>query len=853
MIQTVNINVAALPALRGPGSFMVLSQNENGRQIRFRILGSDLPTGCTATFSGTKPDGNVYSTTGTVSGNFVIVQEDIQMTAVAGIWDAKLEIAKGTENIVTSIIRVTVVRDPVAGDAIPSDSQLDGIVTEVKYYAEHARSEAYGSPLTASTKSAMTDKTRVYVYTGSESGMTAGNWYYWNGSAWTSGGVYNAVAVQTDATLSVAGKAADGKATGDAIEELKEDLNADLGVIYTSENLTSSLTSGGYILLSGGVGSIVSDTPVSNASYSWIKIPVKHGDRIVFSCKGGGNPRAWAVTDEDRKILAVADANVTVENYSLTIVQIGYVYINNNSPFTASVIHKINELDYYNSIVDSYKGKTISKTIATANTTYAVAYDFLKGQTVKLENNTSGAMSVNLYEADGTSHAIAGNLTAGDYITFVVEYNNCIQIGGFCGGTGSVVLTIVDINSAVDEKIEVVNTKVEAVNAKVDESIYIDITKTLQTLSWTDGYYIDSSGSPVSATNYRYSELISVSEGSEIQYDLTNANAVAVTICAYDSSETFQLSKSIWKDTSQTTGTLVRFTGTYTVPSDIKFVRICHQIADQSQSVSVPTLEDAVLKNIEDIAKIKEELETFDVLNQWKNKKWVAFGTSITDNYSSGSYITYGDHEGEHTGKYVPYLLEMSELSQSSFVNRGIAGGSINGHILYYIRYYTTDQANADLVTIEGAVNDFASAIPLGQVGDTVPYTHNLLPDGTSEGSFSGACYQAFTTALTNAPNAVIVLLTETTGKGTNQANYDQLHKNSLGLYQSDYIDMTMKVAEFVGIPVINCGRDSMINAQNPQYIADHIHHTYLGGYQYARAIWAKLKGIPLKALTTPE
>ena len=74
----------------------------------------------------------------------------------------------------------------------------------------------------------MTDKTRVYVYTGSESGMTAGNWYYWNGSAWISGGVYNAVAVQTDTTLSVAGKAADGKATGDAVASLKEDLIAEL-------------------------------------------------------------------------------------------------------------------------------------------------------------------------------------------------------------------------------------------------------------------------------------------------------------------------------------------------------------------------------------------------------------------------------------------------------------------------------------------------------------------------------------------------------------------------------------------------------------------------------------------------
>ena len=46
----------------------------------------------------------------------------------------------------------------------------------------------------------MTDKSRIYVYTGSQSGYNNGHWYYWNGSAWTDGGVYNAVA--TDDALS---------------------------------------------------------------------------------------------------------------------------------------------------------------------------------------------------------------------------------------------------------------------------------------------------------------------------------------------------------------------------------------------------------------------------------------------------------------------------------------------------------------------------------------------------------------------------------------------------------------------------------------------------------------------------
>lgn len=217
VLQDININVYAQPSEKRLRTFLTLSQNENGRLINFRILGAPLPSNCTATFSGTKPDGNVYSTTGTVTGNFVVVAEDMQMTAVAGVWDAKLDIINGTHNIMTALIRVVVDADVVDPDAIASDSQLQGLVAEAKYYAEEARIESFGAPLTAALKADMLDKTRVYVYTGSETGMTAGHWYYWDGSAWTDGGVYNAAALDTDKTLSVPDKAADGKATGDAL------------------------------------------------------------------------------------------------------------------------------------------------------------------------------------------------------------------------------------------------------------------------------------------------------------------------------------------------------------------------------------------------------------------------------------------------------------------------------------------------------------------------------------------------------------------------------------------------------------------------------------------------------------
>lgn len=49
-----------------------------------------------------------------------------------------------------------------------------------------------GSPEVANFVADMEDQTKIYVYTGSESGYVAGNWYYYDEEAWVSGGVYGA-------------------------------------------------------------------------------------------------------------------------------------------------------------------------------------------------------------------------------------------------------------------------------------------------------------------------------------------------------------------------------------------------------------------------------------------------------------------------------------------------------------------------------------------------------------------------------------------------------------------------------------------------------------------------------------
>lgn len=102
-----------------------------------------------------------------------------------------------------------------------------------------------GAPYIATTAAGMTDKTRVYVYQGSESGYTRGNWYYWNGSAWTSGGTYNSAAVDTDKTLAVSGKPADAAEVGKKFGNIEQDIasikTGGTGLSNTAKNLLVSI------------------------------------------------------------------------------------------------------------------------------------------------------------------------------------------------------------------------------------------------------------------------------------------------------------------------------------------------------------------------------------------------------------------------------------------------------------------------------------------------------------------------------------------------------------------------------------------------------------------------------------
>lgn len=154
-----------------------------------------------------------------------------------------------------------------------------------------------GAPYVATAVSQMTDKTRVYVYYGEESGYIKGNWYYWNAntSAWTSGKKYNSEGIVTDETLAVSGKAADSAVVGKEIGSLKESIG-DFGDHYINVNYYKNAQAG-YI--SKG-GNFVEDQSSLVTEY----ISVKPTDSFLISGFTQYSVAGYAFYDTTKKFIA---------------------------------------------------------------------------------------------------------------------------------------------------------------------------------------------------------------------------------------------------------------------------------------------------------------------------------------------------------------------------------------------------------------------------------------------------------------------------------------------------------------------------------------------------------------------
>lgn len=359
-------------------------------------------------------------------------------------------------------------------------------------------------------------------------------------------------------------------------------------------------------------------------------------------------------------------------------------------------------------------------------------------------------------------------------------------------------------------------------NVVADTTMSIKVQSLYSDWSEFDTGYLDTSGQVVAYENTYLSDYVAITPGSQVSYELRIIGNSMLGLAWYDDGKNFidGVGHSGGKGQWHTE------TGTVTLPTTARYIRFggrkYNGSAEKAQFVTYYTNE-----------KIKDYLTEVSETNPWAGKNWVAFGTSITDTSNS-----LGEG-GTPTGKYVPCLQKLSGMS---VINKGIAGGNIGvvpgvttGQIMTAIKSADNLAAiqAADIITIEGFVNDFVANLPIGEISDT---TNSTL---------MGALYEAVTYLYSQNEDATIVLLTESTGQYIDSSHWFPVTRaNTLGKYQYEYNDAIITMAKYLGCHVIDCGQKSQINQWHPDYLADWIHHSELGGKQYAETIWDELKSI---------
>lgn len=215
----------------------------------------------------------------------------------------------------------------------------------------------------------------------------------------------------------------------------------------------------------------------------------------------------------------------------------------------------------------------------------------------------------------------------------------------------------------------------------------------------------------------------------------------------------------------------------------------------------------------------------------WNGKKWHGFGTSITNVSNEGKYATY-----------------LAQISGMTFVNHGKSGGGItkSSNQTLYNEIMQASLADADLITLECSAND--ESAPIGTIYDAL--TGATVTDNSTLCGALNLCIRHLQ-ATTNAQIVVIASPTSRYYLYDTSVKYDGTKKfGSDNHTVFDAWEAMRKVCLLNSVYFIPAGgMDGMgfarMNASNA-YNTDQVHHTALGGYNFAQAIWSQLKIIPL-------
>ena len=221
---------------------------------------------------------------------------------------------------------------------------------------------------------------------------------------------------------------------------------------------------------------------------------------------------------------------------------------------------------------------------------------------------------------------------------------------------------------------------------------------------------------------------------------------------------------------------------------------------------------------------LQHEIDALPIESPYKNKKCVAFGTSLT----------YRD------SGYRPYLAELLGMTID---NQGDGSAhwywyNNTDNILYNVTNYT-GYSDKDVCIIEGCVNDWAASRALGTYKDT----------GTD--SVCGCLYNMISYVYSQKSGIQIIVILDHFGRVNGSTDTSSSALNNDNKTQYDFYEECAKLCEFYGIPCIKEYALSSIGIFGTEYLSDNIHLNTLGAQQSAQTIASVMMNIKPKKVSS--
>lgn len=292
---------------------ITISQYDTGWEFAFSVYNGSVlynpGVAVAVTLEGDKPDGTAFSIPGTFADGMATFDGTSDIAAAAGTVACELRVSMSGETVGTANFDIIVEEAPLAQHVTSEDNfaamqaLLDDVSEEAAAAAQSATDAASAAGTAAQT---VLDQAPTMV------------------SNWLEEHVDPDTGYVIDNSLTVAGAAADAKATGDGIAAVNDTISNLTGVE------TINFTKDYYIKTNEAT---VDTTPIpSSTGFAYAIVNCSEGDVFTINGQGGSTPRLWCFIDAANNVLSVSDENVTRENLLLlTPTNASKLIINDNS------------------------------------------------------------------------------------------------------------------------------------------------------------------------------------------------------------------------------------------------------------------------------------------------------------------------------------------------------------------------------------------------------------------------------------------------------------------------------------------------------------------------------------------